>query len=90
MLCRVSFSLLNVLWHALINQCMRQYDVSGTQNVGVPTQYRFNVGLIAGSMLVNRIRRWPNIETDLCDCPVFALAAIRCTDVLSPERPLPR
>ena len=49
----------------------------------VPTQYRFNVGPasqpIAGSMQVNRIRRWPNIETELGDCPVFALTAIRVT-----------
>ena len=53
-------------------------------NVGLPTQYRFNVGSAsqhtAGSMLVKRIRRWPNNETDLGDhgdCPVFALTAIR-------------
>ena len=54
----------------------------------VPTQYRFNVGPasqpIAGSMHVNRIRRWPNIETKLGDCPVFALTAIRVT--LSPPK----
>ena len=30
----------------------------------------------------------PNIETELGDCPVFALTAIGCTDDLSPERPL--
>ena len=52
-------------------------------NVGLPTQYRFNVGQssqpIAGSMPVNRIRRWPNIERELDDCPVFALTAIRVT-----------
>ena len=28
-------------------------------------------------MPVNCIRRWPNIETELGDCPVFALTAIR-------------
>ena len=53
-------------------------------NVGLPTQYRFNVGSasqhIAGSMLVKRIRCWHNNETDLGDhgdCPVFARTAIR-------------
>ena len=50
-------------------------------NVGLPTQYRFNVGpasqLIAGFLPVNRIRRWPSFETELDDCPVFALTAIR-------------
>ena len=30
-------------------------------------------------MQVNRIRRWPKIETELGDCPVFALTAIRVT-----------
>ena len=48
------------------------YDVPGTHNVGLPTQYQLNDGpasqLIAGSMPVNRIRRWPNIETELGDC----------------------
>ena len=39
-------------------------------------------------MLVNRIRRWPKIETELGDCPVFALPAIRVT-LYPPERPLP-
>ena len=61
----------------------RVYDVPGTHNVGLPTQYRFNNGPgsqpIAGSMTVNRIRRWHNIETELGDCPVFALTAIRVT-----------
>ena len=55
----------------------------GTHNIGLPTQYRFNVvpasQPIAGSMPVNRIRRWSNIETELGDCPVFALTAIRVT-----------
>ena len=54
----------------------------------VPTQYRFNVGPasqpIAGSMQVNRIRRWPKIETELGDCPVFPQTAIRVT--LSPPK----
>ena len=44
---------------------------------------------IASSMPVNRIRRWPNIETELGDCPVFDLTTIRVHDALSPERPLP-
>ena len=35
--------------------------------------------LLHGSMPVNRIRPWPNIETDLGDCPVFTLTAIRVT-----------
>ena len=64
-----------------MSQCARLYDVSGTHNVGLPT---YNTGSmlgqsIAGSMPVNRIRRWPNIETELGDCPVFALTAIRVT-----------
>ena len=49
----------------------------------VPTQYRFNAGPasqpIAGSMPFIRFRCWPNIETELGDCPVFALPAIRVT-----------
>ena len=49
-------------------------------NVGLTTQYRFNVGSasqpIPISMPVNRIRRWPTIETELGDCPVFVLTAI--------------
>ena len=40
--CCVSFSLLNILWHSLISQCTRLYDVPGTQNVGLATQYRFS------------------------------------------------
>ena len=60
-----------------MSQCTRLYDVPGTHNVGLPTQYRFNTGPasqpIAGSMPVNIIRRWPNIETELGYCPVFAL-----------------
>ena len=61
----------------------RAYLAGPTHNVGLPTQFRFNVGPasqpIAGSMPVNRIRRWPNIETVLGDCPVSALTAIRVT-----------
>ena len=66
-----------------VYRCTCLYDVSGTHNVGLHTQYWSNVGpatqLIAGSMPVNRIRRWPNIETELGDCPVFALTATRVT-----------
>ena len=68
---------------SLISQCTRLYDVPGTYDIGLPTQYRFIVGPasqpIAGSMPVNRIRRWPNIETEFGDYPVFALGAIRVT-----------
>ena len=67
------------------------HPTPGAHIVGLPTQYRFNVGRasqpIAGSMPVNRIRRWPNIETELGDCPVCALTAIRVCDTSSPERP---
>ena len=69
----------------LISLCTRLYDVGlpCTRNVGLPTQYQFNVGPasqpIAGSMPVNCILRWPNIETELGDSPVFALTAIRVT-----------
>ena len=73
---------------SVISQCRRLYDVSGTHNVGLATQYRFNVEpasqSIAGLMPVNRIRRWPNIETKLGVCLVFALTAIRLRDTFSP------
>ena len=40
------------------------YDVPRTEGVGLPTKFRLNVGPalqpIAGSMSVNRVRRWPN------------------------------
>ena len=39
------------------------YDVPGTEDVGLPTKFGFNVGPallpIAGSMPVNRLPRWP-------------------------------
>ena len=77
---------------SLISQCTHLYDVPGTHNVGLPIQYRLNVGPasqpIAGSMPVSSIRRWPNVETELGDCPVFALIAVG-GDALCPERPLP-
>ena len=76
----------NLLWGmpilstTIAGQCTRQNNVRGTHNVSLPTQYRFNAGPasqpIAGSMPVNRIGRWPNIETKLGDCPVFALTVI--------------
>ena len=78
---------------SLISQCTRLYDVPGTHhgthNVGLPTQYRINAGKawqpIAGSTPVNRIRRWPNFETELGYCPVCALTAIRET-LYPPEK----
>ena len=40
------------------------YDVPGTEDVGLPTKFRFNVGPtlqpIAGLMPVTCLRRWPN------------------------------
>ena len=88
MLCRVSFTPERTVTSS--NKSVYAYDVPGTHNVGLPIQYRFNVGPasqpIAVSMSVNRIRRWPNIETELGDCPLFALTT---TDALSPERSLP-
>ena len=36
---------------------------------------------ITGLLPFNCIRRWPNIETKLGDCPVFALPAILYIDV---------
>ena len=49
------------------------YDVPRTENVGLPT--RFNVGpplqLIAGSIPVDRLRRWPN--TNLSPGPLYTL-----------------
>ena len=40
------------------------YNVPGTEDVGLSIKFRFNVGPalqpIAGSMPVNRLRRWPN------------------------------
>ena len=42
------------------------YDEPRTEDVGLPTKFRFNVGPalhpIAGSMPGNRLRRWPNIN----------------------------
>ena len=68
---------------SLISQVYSSIRCTWSHNVGLPTQYRFNVGPasqpIAGSMPFNRIRRWPNIETGLGDCPVFALTAIWVT-----------
>ena len=45
------------------------YDVPRTEDVGLPTEFRFNVGPasqpIARSMPVNRLRRWPNANPSL-------------------------
>ena len=45
------------------------YDVPRTEDVGLPTQFRFNVGPtsqpIVGSMRVNRLRSWPNTNPTL-------------------------
>ena len=42
------------------------YDVPGTEDVGLSTKFRFNVGPalqpIAGPMPVNRLRHWPNTK----------------------------
>ena len=43
-------------------------DVPRREDVSIPTILRFNVGPtsqpMAGSMLVNRLRRWPNINSE--------------------------
>ena len=92
MLCRVSFSLMNVLWYPLISQCTCLYDVPGTHNVGLPTQYRFNVGPasqpIAVSMPANHTRRWLNIEQNRVVIPCLLWLPYECTDALDPVRPL--
>ena len=45
------------------------YDVPITEDVGLPTKFRVNVGPasqpIAGSMPVNHLRRWPDIIPSL-------------------------
>ena len=45
------------------------YDVPRTEDVGLPTKFRFNVGPasqpIAGSMPVNCLRCWPNTNPSL-------------------------
>ena len=45
----------------------------------IPVQCWASAAVHCGTMPVNRIRRWPNIETELGDCPLFALTAIRVT-----------
>ena len=51
------------------------YYVPRTEDVGLPTQFRFNVGPasqpIAGSMPFNRLRRWPNTNTTLQVCCIL-------------------
>ena len=48
---------------------MLAYDVPHTEDVGLPTKFRFNVGPasqpIAGSMPINHPRRWPNTNPSL-------------------------
>ena len=34
-------------------------------------------------MLAHRLRRWPNIETALGECPVFAVTAVQSQKVVS-------
>ena len=45
------------------------YDVLHTDVVGLPTKFQFNVGPasqpFAGSMQVNRLRRWPSTNPSL-------------------------
>ena len=45
------------------------YGVLRTEDVGLPTKFRFNVGPalqpIAGSIPDNRLRRWPNTNPSL-------------------------
>ena len=51
------------------NHSILTYDVPRTEDVGLPTKFRFNVGPalqpIAGSMLVNRLWRWTNTKLSL-------------------------
>ena len=46
------------------------YDVPDTEDVGIPSKFPINVGQalqsIAGSMLVNRLRRWPSTNHRVC------------------------
>ena len=55
------------------------YYVPHTEDVGLPTKVRFNVGpasqTIAGSMPVNRQRRWPN--TNLSSGLLYTLQQTR-------------
>ena len=78
---RLSLSLPKVLWHSLISQCTRLYDVPRTHDVGLPTQFRCNVGPasqpIAGLIPVYCLRRWPNNNPTLgllytCTCSTSA------------------
>ena len=50
-------------------QSILAYDVPRTEDVGLPTEFRFNVGPasqpIADSMPVNRLRRWPTTNPSL-------------------------
>ena len=48
---------------------MLAYEVPRTKDVGLPTEFRLNLESesqpIAGSMPVNRLRRWPNTNPSL-------------------------
>ena len=52
------------------------YNVPGTEDVSIPTKFWFNVGSAlqptAGSMPVNRLRRWPNINLSPVSCILCA------------------
>ena len=52
------------------------YDVPDTEYVGLPTKFRFNFGpalqSIAGSMSVNRLRRWPSTNLSRVCCMLCA------------------
>ena len=54
---------------------MRLYDVPRTHDVGLPTQFRCNVGPesqpISGSIPVNRLRRLPNTNPTLHGSAVY-------------------
>ena len=53
----------------MLTQCRPTHPIPVQGWAGVAAHCWFNA--------VNRIRRWPNIETELGDCPVFALTVVR-------------
>ena len=59
------------------------YDVSLGEDAGLATKFRFNVGPalqpIAGSMPVNRLRRWPN--TNLSPGLLYTLYFAQARDI---------
>ena len=62
----VNYGLVLANIHSILDY---MYDVPRTVDVGLPTKSRSNVGPasqpIAGSMLINRLRRWPNTDPSL-------------------------